>query len=214
MAEENKTTAKAVKNDYIKIEPKNVRQKLQEARMLLKEEKMNKSGTNSFLKSKYYTLADIQTPITKVCTRVGICPLITFTNDVATMTIYDCDSDETIQITSPMVELKKEEKKSLMQELGGMETYQRRFLMLVVFEIIEEEQEETDDLEKHDILMVKTRIEREMTELLKLGYSVDEIYKNIGVGDEKKFNGYMGVFATINTIENNMRFLLNDKKQR
>ena len=188
---------------------KNVRQKLQEARMRLKDEKITKSGANSFLKSKYYTLADIQTPITKVCNEVGICPVITFTNEIATMTIYDFDSEETLVVTSPMIEIKTSEKKSLIQELGGQETYQRRFMYLSVFEIIEEEQEEADDLDKHDILMIKTRIEREMTELLKRGLNFDDIIKQMGLKDEKTYNQYLNFCNNLNTMERNIKVLLN-----
>lgn len=188
---------------------KNLRQKLQEARILLKDEKLTKSGSNTFLKTKYYTLGDIQTAVTKVCDKVGICPVITFTLDMATMTIYDFDSDETLTFTSPMVQLSNDPKKSLIQELGGLETYERRFLYLTIFEITEEEQEETDDLSRHDILMVKTRIERTMTDLLKKGLNFEDIIREVGIKDEKSYNQYLNFCNTLNSVEKNMNALLN-----
>lgn len=193
---------------------KNLREKLQEARMLLKKESITKSGKNGFLKTNYYTLADIQTPITKVCATVRICPTITFTKEEARLTIYDFDSEETLVFTSPMIEIVKEEKKSMMQELGSYETYSRRFLYLSVFEISEDEEEPNDSLENHDVLMVKTRIEREMTELLKRGYDMKDIIEKIGMKNEDTYNRVLSACNTINTLENNMRVLLNDKSAK
>jgi hypothetical protein len=191
---------------------KNLKQKLQEARMLLKEENLTKSGKNSFLGNSYYQLTDIQPAITKVCNEVRICPVISFNTESAVMTIMDFDTDDTITITTPMAELVKDAKKSAMQELMSYQTYARRSLYLSVFEIVEDEGEsQTDDIERHSVLMVKTRIERTMTQLLQKGMDFDDVVKQIGL-DEKKYNGFLNACNTINTIDNNLKVLLNDKK--
>ena len=195
-----------------KKEIKNLKQKLQEARMLLKEENLTKSGKNSFLGNSYYQLTDIQPAITKVCNEVRICPVISFNTESAVMTIMDFDTDDTITITTPMAELVKDAKKSAMQELMSYQTYARRSLYLSVFEIVEDDGEsQTDDIERHSVLMVKTRIERTMTQLLQKGMNFDDVVKQIGL-DEKKYNGFLNACNTINTIDNNLKVLLNDKK--
>lgn len=190
----------------------NIKQKLQQARMLLKEENLTKSGKNSFLGNSYYQLTDIQPAITKVCNEVRICPVISFNTESAVMTIMDFDTDDTITITTPMAELVKDAKKSAMQELMSYQTYARRSLYLSVFEIVEDDGEsQTDDIERHSVLMVKTRIERTMTQLLQKGMNFDDVVKQIGL-DEKKYNGFLNACNTINTIDNNLKVLLNDKK--
>ena len=209
MAETKKETTTKVE----KKETKNLKQKLQEARMKLKEENLTKSGKNSFLGNSYYQLVDIQPAITRVCNQVGICPVISFTTESAMMTIMDFDTDDTIIITTPMAELVKDAKKSAMQELMSYQTYARRSLYLSVFEIVEDDGEgQNDDLERHSVLMVKTRIERTMTQLLQKGYDFDQIVKQIGL-DEKKYNGFLNACNTINAIEKNMQVLLNKPKE-
>lgn len=194
-------------------ENKNIKQKLQEARMLLKEENLTKSGRNSFLGNSYYQLTDIQPAITRVCNKVGICPVISFTAESASMTIMDFDTDNVITITTPMAEIVKDAKKSVMQELMSYQTYARRSLYLSVFEIVEDDGEsQTDDIERHSVLMVKTRIERTMTQLLQRGYDFDQVLKEIGVS-EKNYSGFLNACNTINAIDNNLKVLLNDKKQ-
>lgn len=211
MTEETKTTTSKPKVE--KKEVKNLKQKLQEARMLLKEENLTKSGKNSFLGNSYYQLVDIQPAITKVCNKVGICPVISFTTESASMTIMDFDTDDTITITTPMAELVKDAKKSAMQELMSYQTYARRSLYLSVFEIVEDDGEsQTDDIERHSVLMVKTRIERTMTQLLQKGMDFDDVVKQIGL-DEKKYNGFLNACNTINSIDNNLKVLLNKSKE-
>ena len=187
---------------------KNLKQKLQEARMLLKEENITKSGKNSFTKVGYYTLQDILPPITRVCHKVGMTPLVTFDKDVATLTIYDWESDETLTATSPMVE-QKDSKMNEIQILGSLETYQRRYILQNVFDIVEEDNEVSDNLSYHDILAVKNRIEVLMTDLMKKGYDMADVVTQCGLKDEKQYMGYLNACGIIDKIEKNMRVLLN-----
>jgi hypothetical protein len=206
MAEEIKTPAKTGKNEI-----KNVRQKLQEARMLLKEEKMNKSGKNTFTKINYFTLDDIEPAIIKVCSMVGITPVVTFTKEVALLTIFDWDSEDKIEFTSPMVE-QKDGKMNEIQTLGSLQTYYRRYLYAICFTLSEENEEKQDTLAYHDIMAVKNRIEVLMTDLMKKGYDMNEVITKIGLKDEKQYLGYLNACGVIDKLEKNMRVILNDKK--
>jgi hypothetical protein len=192
-------------------ETKSLKEKLQEARMLLKKENITKSGKNSFTKVGYYTLQDILPPITRVSYEVRMTPLITFDKEVATLTLFDWDSDETITATSPMVE-QKDSKMNEIQILGSLETYQRRYILQNVFDIVEEDNEVSDNLAYHDIMAVKNRIEVLMTDLMKKGYDMDEVVSKIGLKDEKQYLGYLNACGTIKKVEDNMRFLLNNKE--
>lgn len=193
-------------------EKKNIYRKLQEARQKLKSENISKSGKNTFTKVGYYTLQDILPPITKVCNEVGITPRITFTKEMATLTIYDWDSDQTIEFTSPMVE-QKDSKMNEIQILGSLETYQRRYLLIGAFSIVEEDNEVVDNLSYHDIMCVKNRIEVLMTDLMKKGYDMNEVVQKIGLKDEKQYMQYLNCCGIIKKLEDNMRVLLNDKSK-
>lgn len=192
-------------------EKKNLKQKLQKARIALKEKNITKSGKNSFTKVGYYTLQDILPPITRVCHKVRMTPLVTFDKEVATLTLYDWDSDETLTATSPMVE-QKDSKMNEIQILGSLETYQRRYILQNVFDIVEEDNEVADNLSYHDIMAVKNRIEVLMTDLMKKGYDMSEVITGCGLKDEKQYMQYLSACGVIDKIEKNMRVLLNDKK--
>lgn len=195
------------------VEPKNIYRKLQEARMKLKAENISRSGKNTFTKVAYYTLTDIIPPITKVCNEVGITPRITFTKEMAILTIYDWDSEQTIEFTSPMVE-QKDSKMNEIQILGSLETYQRRYLLIGAFSIVEEDSEVVDNLAYHDIMSVKNRIEVLMTDLMKKGYDMNEVVQKTGLKDEKQYIQYLNACGVIKKLEDNMRVLLNDKPKQ
>lgn len=114
----------------------NVYEKLLQARVTLSAMGLKKSGKNTFSKYDYYELADILPSITAVCKEVGILPVITFTAETAYMRIYDVQGDGVIEITSPMgtADLKGCHE---VQNVGAVETYQRRYLYMTAFDIVD-----------------------------------------------------------------------------
>ncbi len=206
-----KTTTKP--KPVAKVEKKeklSLKARLQKARIALKEIDMKRSGVG-YTKAKYYTLEDMLPAVTRVAKEYEITPAFTFNNDTATLTIYDWYSDDVIVFESPMVAM-SDSKMNAIQSLGSLETYQRRYLLQIAFDITDEDKEEKDTLAFHDIMAVKNRIEILMTDLMKGGYDIDEVIKLIGLKDEKQYLGYLSACGTLNTIEKNMRVLLNKKK--
>ena len=201
-------------------EKKNLKQKLQEARMLLKEMKLKPSGYNDFTKSSYFSLGDILPSITNVCDKVGICPVFSYLADTTILTIYDNASDEKIEVTSPTIETEVKISKagkeisSKMQALAGNQTSQRRMLLISTFDIVSEDDDEIKgiDINNHNLFEIKKRIDMKLTELMKEGYSVEEICKKAGF-TEKQYTQYMNCFEVLNKIENNFTVLLNDKSK-
>lgn len=201
-------------------EKKNLKQKLQEARMLLKEIKLKPSGYNDFTKSSYFSLGDILPSITSVCDKVGICPVFSYLADTTILTIYDNSSDEKIEVTSPTIETEVKISKagkeisSKMQALAGNQTSQRRMLLISTFDIVSEDDDDIKgiDINNHNLFEIKKRIEMKLTELMKEGYSVEEICKKAGF-TEKQYTQYMNCFEVLNKIENNFTVLLNDKSK-
>lgn len=123
----------------------NVHQKLLEARVLFAEEDVKKSGKNMKMSYKYFELQDIVPVATPIFQKLGLLPVVTFTNDDAVMTIYNVDNpSDFVYFTSPMRDIDPiisnktgGEVTNAIQRLGSVETYQRRYLYMVALDIVE-----------------------------------------------------------------------------
>ena len=119
------------------MEKKNIYQKLMEVRTNFHKLELKKSGHNKFANFKYFELGDFLVPATKLLNEIGLCPIITFTDELAKMTLVNTDNpSETIEFTSPMRDLELKGANS-MQSLGGVETYQSRYLYIQLLNIVE-----------------------------------------------------------------------------
>jgi hypothetical protein len=115
----------------------NIYKKLNKAKDMLLSCNMKKSGKNAFAKFEYYELSDILPHIVKVCKETNLATTISFDNENAILTLVNCDNpQETIAITSTMRELDLKGCNAI-QALGGVETYQRRYLYMACFDIVE-----------------------------------------------------------------------------
>ena len=140
-----KPEKKGRKSKMATATPKNVYQKLLEARVLFMEEDVKKSGKNMKMSYKYFELQDIVPVATPIFQKVGLLPVVTFTNDEATMTIFNVDNPgDFIVFTSPMKEIEPiisnktgGEVTNAIQRLGSVETYQRRYLYMIALDIVE-----------------------------------------------------------------------------
>ena len=121
----------------MEMEKKNIYQKLMEVRTNFHKLELKKSGHNKFANFKYFELGDFLVPATKLLNEIGLCPIITFTDELAKMTLVNTDNpSETIEFTSPMRDLELKGANS-MQSLGGVETYQTRYLYIQLLNIVE-----------------------------------------------------------------------------
>lgn len=115
----------------------NLFQKLQQARVELQEMNLKKSGHNKFAGFTYYTLEDFLPAINIICNNIGLFTAISFDSEYATLRIYDTDDiDKFIEYKSPMKEIEQKGCNSI-QNLGSVQSYQRRYLYLSAFEIVE-----------------------------------------------------------------------------
>jgi hypothetical protein len=145
-----KPEKKGRKTKMANTTPKNVYQKLLEARVLFMEEDVKKSGKNMKMSYKYFELQDIVPVATPIFKKVGLLPVTTFMDDMAMMTIIDVDNpSDCINFTSPMREIEPiistktgGEVTNAIQRLGSVETYQRRYLYMIALDIVE-----SDDIE-------------------------------------------------------------------
>lgn len=110
--------------------------KLQQARTKLHSMELKKSGHNKFAGYKYFELADFIVPIQKIFDELKLCGVVSFGTDLATLTIVDFESNEKIEITSPMSTAALKGCHEV-QNLGAVETYIRRYLWVTALEIVE-----------------------------------------------------------------------------
>jgi hypothetical protein len=110
--------------------------KLQQARVKLQGRKLTKSGKNKFAGYEYFELGDFLPSVQEICNEVGLCGVISFTDGMAYLNIYDTTSSDCIVFSSPMgsIELKGSHN---IQNLGAVQTYLRRYMWMAAFEIVE-----------------------------------------------------------------------------
>lgn len=113
-----------------------VYKKLQEARVMLHHTQLNKSGKNKFANFNYFELGDFIPQVTEIFNKVGLCGVVSFTNDTAYLTVHEVEGDGFITFTSPLV-YASVEKTQPIQNLGSTHTYLRRYLWLMCMEITE-----------------------------------------------------------------------------
>ena len=115
-----------------------VYKKLQQARTKLHQTKLTKSGKNAFAKFNYFELSDFMPAVTDIFNDVGLCGVVSFTNDTAYLTIYDVDGDERafVTFTSPLV-LANMDRIQAIQSMGASHTYYRRYLYLMALDLVE-----------------------------------------------------------------------------
>ena len=113
-----------------------VHNKLMQARMMLQGTQMKKSGLNKFAGYSYFELSDFIPEIQKIFYEIGLCGVVSFNIEYATLCITDVDDGTVIVIQSPMAEANLKGAHPI-QNLGAVESYQRRYLWMAAMEIVE-----------------------------------------------------------------------------
>lgn len=134
--------------------------KLSLARMKFHSLKLSKSGKNKFSGYSYFELSDFIVDGLKIFDEVGLCPIISFDKEFARMKIFDSDQDLTnpIEINSPLGSASLKGCHEV-QNIGAVQTYQRRYLWMLVLEIIE-----------HDALDVQPKISDDQSKIKVIKY--------------------------------------------
>ena len=171
----------------------NIFERLQLLRIDIQKANLKQSGINKFANYKYFDLRDIVPTINILLLKYKLTTHITFTNEMATLTIINCHKpDEKIIFTSPMRDL---EIKGLnkIQVLGGIETYQRRYLYLIAFDIVESDlieiqkalpisEEQAETIKKHSDKVGALLKKLNVSDIKNLSYAqADFIIKKLNV---------------------------------
>lgn len=128
-----------------------VHRKLMEARIRLQKTELKKSGHNKFANYSYFELADFIPTIQQIFYDVQLCGIVSYKADIAELAIYDTEDGSVAVITSPMAEAGLKGVHPI-QNLGAVETYQRRYLWMTAMEIVEHDrldgQDEAEEVKK------------------------------------------------------------------
>lgn len=168
-----------------------VYKKLQEARVRLQGMELKKSGRNTFAGYEYFELGDFLLPTQMIFSELGLCGVVSFTADIATLKVVDIDTSETIEFTSPMGSAALKGCHEV-QNIGAVETYQRRYLWVAAMEIVEHDaldatngKDKEADRERAAAKEAKEKAERDAMEKTLLAQAKKASGK--GVEEYKKF---------------------------
>jgi hypothetical protein len=107
-----------------------------QARIMLQNAPLKKSGHNKFAGYSYFELGDFIPTINQIFNEVGLCGVVSYDTEIASLTITDTDDGTNIIITSPMADANLKGCHPI-QNLGAVETYTRRYLWVTAMEIVE-----------------------------------------------------------------------------
>jgi hypothetical protein len=113
-----------------------VYKKLMDARVQLQAAPLKKSGHNKFAGYQYFELGDFMPTINQIFHKIGLCGVVSFEKDLATLTITDTEDGSQLSLKSPMADANLKGCHPI-QNLGAVETYTRRYLWVTAMEIVE-----------------------------------------------------------------------------
>ena len=152
-----------------------IKEKLQQARIILQEMKLKKSGENKYSGFKYYELADFLPQINKLFYDLKLFSNFSMTDTDATLTVTDWEDNSEEEFTTPVEDLELKGCNKI-QALGGVHTYLKRYLYLNALEIVENDmfdahtgkpEDITDDDQKLIAEVVKCKTAKDLEDYYK-----------------------------------------------
>ncbi len=167
----------------------NIYEKLQKARVELQSRSLKKSGENKFAKYQYYELSDILPTINQIFNDYKLYNHVSFGKEFASLTIIDMEKPEDFVIfNSPMASAQLKGCHEI-QNLGAVETYQRRYLYMTALEIVEHDAiDATTGQEKPKKEQPKEAPKQELTPQQKKMFAA---MKEIGVESREKVKEFI-----------------------
>jgi hypothetical protein len=180
----------------------NIYGKIQTVKVELQKKDIKMSGENGFTKANYFTLPDFLPAVNELFLENKLHSMITFDDNVATLTITDIENVESQLIYNcPMAEsgLKNGTK---IQNVGAIQTYVRRYLIVNALDIAESDFDGNDETSPDDeremlIDMVQEIVDNDTTKKAKLDEWL-EFYSKKSIKDFNETE-LLGVFNKLNT---------------
>lgn len=114
----------------------NVYAKLMQARLKLQNSQLKKTGHNKFAGYTYFELGDFLPTVQTIFASLKLCGVVSYASDLAKLRIVDLEDGSSLEITSPMGSAALKGCHEV-QNIGAVETYQRRYLWVTAMEIVE-----------------------------------------------------------------------------
>ena len=133
-----------------------VHKKLMQARIMLQNTPLKKSGHNKFAGYSYFELGDFIPTINQIFNEIGLCGVVSYDSEIASLTITDVDDGTSIVITSPMADANLKGCHPI-QNLGAVETYTRRYLWVTAMEIVEHDALDSSAPIKEKVIITPTQ---------------------------------------------------------
>lgn len=186
----------------------NIYQKIQKARVELQKRDLKKTGYNKFAHYKYFELGDFLPHVNEICLNIGLYTEFKYTKDQAWLYIKDTDNPDIFREWSTPIEVATLKGCSAIQNIGGTQSFARRYLYMMAFEIAE-----TDVI---DSGAVDEDAEESKRKINKAGVmTINSLIDETGV-DKSKFLSWVGVEKVEdipNSALNTCIQMLNKKKK-
>jgi hypothetical protein len=163
----------------------NIYQKLQKCRVDVQKSINKKSGHNTFSNYNYYELGDFLPQINEYMDKYHLTAIFSYGTEQATLTIVNTEKiDEKIEFSTP-IEVAQLKGCNAMQNIGGTQTFARRYLYVMAFEISE------IDIINNGEIDSEAELERKKIDLAKVE-TLKQLIKKTNT-DEKLFLEYFKV---------------------
>ena len=187
----------------------NIYQKIQRARVELQKKELKKSWYNKYSNYKYFELGDFLPHINEICDNLGLYTEVKYKEKEAFLKVIDCDNPEVFREWSTPVEVAILKGCSAIQNIGGTQSFARRYLYMMAFEIAETDVIDSGEVDTEAVEAVKKIDKSKVATIKKL---LDETHADI-----KKFLGYFSV-EKVEDLTNDTFFsalkMLTDKKSK
>ncbi|MBY0756538.1 ERF family protein [Clostridium sardiniense] len=115
----------------------NIFQKIQKARVELQKRDLKKTGHNKHANYKYFELGDFLPEINDICCELGLYTEFEYKEKEAKLYVIDTDNLDIKREWSTPIEVAQLRGCSAIQNIGGTQSYARRYLYMMAFEIAE-----------------------------------------------------------------------------
>lgn len=115
----------------------NIYQKLQKCRIELQKSDLKKSGENKFSHYTYFELSDFLPKVNELMDEYNITAIFNFTLEEAKLTIINTEKTDEVIVFSTPVTIAELKGCYAIQSIGATQTYSRRYLYIMAFEIAE-----------------------------------------------------------------------------
>lgn len=163
----------------------NIYQKLQKSRVDLQNKDLKKTGFNKYSNYGYFELGDFLPYINEICNTNGLTPIFKFESELSSLTIFDNENLESKIVFTTPIEIAILKGCSNIQNIGGTQSYARRYLYVMAFELSESDTVDGAEVDE-EAEQGKQKINKAAVFTIKS--LIDETHTN-----EKKFLEWCGV---------------------